>query len=235
MILAACPYCYHGLTITEEEWGDTLKCPACGNFFDTDTPAAPALSTAPPAEPLSVIPRGYATRLTAPHDCHQCREPFETPTGQRRSTVLCPVCHRKTSVYAVLHHCPWCDALLESPARRSGALDACPVCRRKGRVPHDVLLAQRPRSAEGAWFSFPCPACSRGLEAQTGHAGETAVCPHCLRSLQVPPGGEALPAPAAGPRDVAEAVGRGADWRCPSCHLLIPGRAATCPYCVRKC
>jgi hypothetical protein len=42
------------------------------------------------------------------------------------------------------------------------------------------------------WFSFTCPACSCWLEAQTVHAGETAVCPHCLRALQVPYGGEAL-------------------------------------------
>jgi hypothetical protein len=237
MILAACPYCYQSQSITEDEWGETIKCPACGNFFDTDTPNFPTHSpgSASPPELLPVLPKSLATRLTLPHECHQCRYPVETPTGLHRCTILCPVCHRKTSVYAVLHHCPWCDVLLESPATRSGAQATCPACKKKVRIPHDVLLKHRPESSEGEWFSFPCPACSHGLESRTDNAGETAVCPYCLRPLEVALGGEALSHVATNSRDVAEALGRSADRRCPSCHLIIPGRATTCPYCSRTC
>jgi hypothetical protein len=236
MILAACPYCYHGQTITEDQWGDTVKCPVCANFFDTDTPElvpSPVTDATPPEVPR-VIPKGYATSLTAPHVCHQCSDPLNVPTGVSRSTILCPWCHRKTSIYAVIHYCPWCQCLLESPERRSGGLDPCPACKRKVRIPRNVLLKRGTTPPEGERYAFPCPACSGGLEAQTQHAGETAVCPHCLKALQVPPCGEAL-VRFAGPRNVAEVVGRGANTRCPTCHQLIPCLATTCPYCVRKC
>jgi hypothetical protein len=237
MIHAGCPYCYHDLPISEDQWGATVKCPRCANFFDTDLPDQGRPQPAPFRPPVVLGPGGYPaaldTHLTAAHECHHCHRPIDRPTGLRRSTQLCPHCRSKTSIYTVIYWCPSCPALLETPERLVGEPAACPACGRRSPVPGELAFL-RALGSRGDWFAFEAPCCSERVEALKAAAGGLTVCPHCLRTFTVPRHGAALAGLHREVRGPGEAAQRWGTARCPTCHLLIPARAGHCPYCVRK-
>src|SRR4051794_20022638 len=101
MPVTRCPYCLSVVDVPDEQVaGGTVKCPnpGCRCFFAPGPPpeGPPGEAGFSPWAPLT-------TSLTSPHECHQCQGPITAATGMARSTILCPLCSRKTSVYAVLH------------------------------------------------------------------------------------------------------------------------------------
>ncbi len=86
MIHAGCPYCYHDLPITEDQWGATVKCPHCANFFDTDLPdqARPQ-----PARPPAVLSPGEVVQDWGASHCPNCHRLIPARAGR------CPYCVRK--------------------------------------------------------------------------------------------------------------------------------------------
>jgi hypothetical protein len=237
MIHAGCPYCYHDLPISEDQWGATVKCPRCANFFDTDLPDQ-GRPPAPFRPPVILGPGGYPaaldTHLTAAHECHHCRGPVERPTGLRRSTQLCPHCRAKTSIYTVIYWCPTCPALLETPERLVGEEAACPACGKPSSVPGELAFRRARAPRDDTWFAFEAPCCSEWVEALKESAGRLTVCPHCLRTFTVPRHREALAGPHRTARGPGEVVQRWGTSYCPTCRMRIPARAGRCPYCVRK-
>jgi hypothetical protein len=230
---AVCPYCYQALPLHEGLQGVTVKCPCCRQFFDTDTPLPSFFSESRRTAPIEVkedgSPDRHATLLTGPYACSRCAREINTPTGLRRSTILCPSCHCKTSLYAIIYWCPTSKHLLESPICDAGRQTACPACQKPCEVPQDVLLRRRVPERESRWFAFHCPGCHAHLETAHQYAGRLAVCPECLHSLEVPYSGEALEPVMA---DGAARPARSQTLRsCPSCRLRIPAHARQCPYC----
>lgn len=237
MIRAGCPYCSYDLPISEDQWGATVKCPRCANFFDTDLPDVgrppPTPSRAPVVLGLDGYPVGLDTHLTASHECHHCGRPIDRPTGLHRSTQLCPHCRAKTSLYTVIYWCPTCPALLETPQRLAGQEVACPACGKRHPVPGE-FAARRALGPREAWFAFEAPCCSERVEALKESAGRLTVCPHCMRTFTVPRHAEALAGPHRTARGPGEVVQRGGTSHCPNCGMRIPTRAGRCPYCVSK-
>jgi hypothetical protein len=238
MIHAGCPYCYHDLPISEDQWGATVKCPRCANFFDTDTPQQgrpqPGAFGPPVVLGPGGVPTALDTHLTAPHECHRCQRAIERPTGLRRSTQLCPHCRAKTSIYTVISWCPFCPALLETPERLAGQQLACPACGKRSPVPAELAFRRGLATRNDAWFAFEAPCCSERLEALKSSAGGLSVCPYCLRAFAVPRHGEALRGPHRGAEGPGEVLQRWGTAHCPTCRMLIPARAGHCPYCVSQ-
>jgi ssDNA-binding Zn-finger/Zn-ribbon topoisomerase 1 len=238
MIRAGCPYCYYDLPISEDQWGDTVKCPRCAHFFDTDTPQQGRPQPAPYGPPVVLGPAGFPsaldTHLTAPHECHHCTRPVERPTGLRRSTQICPHCRAKTSIYTLIYWCPTCPTLLETPERLAGQQVTCPACGKGSPVPADLAFRQGHGPRDDARFTFEAPCCSERLEALKSSAGGRAVCPACLHAFVVPRYGDALRGPHRDAQGPGEVLQRWGTSHCPTCHLLIPARTGQCPFCVSK-
>ncbi len=224
MAYVDCPRCHKRLGLPDYVLDRVnVRCPFCEQYFQ-DEPKKRRREVNPPR-----AHRGEPSRpqLTSPHPCHQCHRDLTSPTGHRRCTVICPACQLPTSVYAVIHYCLNCGALLESPSRRQGTEAPCPVCARSLTVPQDFLFHDREEAADETTFGFPCPHCRRALQTSPRHAGETAVCPHCLRPSVVPPCGY-----------LVEVRGRsptaGTTRPCGFCELEIPTRAPFCPHCGKE-
>jgi ribosomal protein S27E len=155
--------------------------------------------------------------------------------GHRQTTIRCEECLKTTSIYASIYFCPRCTGrltLLETPKTKWGQETTCKTCGNTFVAPNDDILREvDPEHREGAWFSFPCPACDKELSCATRHAGAWVVCVHCAHVLQVPLGGTSQGAPVnevAPVREVLQPVGT---WGCPQCGLRIPKGCAHCPYC----
>jgi hypothetical protein len=174
-----------------------------------------------------------------PHHCDQCKKPITTPTGKRRTTILCPHddCKKKTSLYAVLYDCLFCGRRLESPLRdgdrdTAGSETACPHCHQGVRVPWDVLRRDDGSPAGPDEYGFRCLHCHRGIRANRRHARLLGVCPHCLKPVDVPLAGYALgTAPATPSGDPREVLRAATPIRCPRCREEIPKASTRCPFC----
>jgi len=231
MTTALCPYCYQPQAVGDEQAAGPIRCPACGNFFDADAPAVVVGDAAAALPPPVHAPERLATRLTAPHTCHQCKGAFPEPSGLPRSTRVCPLCHKKTSVYARIYFCPECRALLESPAATEGRRVKCPACERTVTVPRELAFRGREGDFDAAWFAYPCPACDQLLHSRRDCAREVTFCPACRQVCAVPDHGFAEAQRQPHLLDERQAVVRGPMRRCPRCRMSIPRHGRACPYC----
>lgn len=226
-----CARCYRRLGLPDYVLNSvTVRCPFCDHTFEGEPRKGGQFVISSPARGAGRSPSSAADpcadgpHLTAPHPCHQCHGDLPAPTGRRRCTVCCPSCRLPTSVYAVLHYCLGCNALLESPSRCQGTEARCPACATPLTVPRDFLFHDPGQPEDETPFGFRCRHCRRELHAALRHAGETAVCPHCLRPSVVPPCGYAVAIrPARAPS--------GTTRPCGFCELEIPTRAPFCPHC----
>jgi len=172
--------------------------------------------------------------LTAPHRCHQCKQSINEATGKQATTVNCPWCKCRTSIYAVQYHCPSCGILLESPSAYEGAGDTCPSCQKRIRVPHNLLQVTPPKDATDDWFGFYCPNCSKRVVAKKEDVEARAVCPDCLVVIDIPPVGYHLAgATSSTPLDPLDSLHKSVDMRCENCLASIPGTARPARAAVR--
>lgn len=199
-------------------------------------PVAPVRTPQPPPPTAPQEPSRPVPRLVSPHICSQCNGTITTPTALRRTTINCPLCTKRTSLYSTLFHCWKCQALLEAPTRCDGQTVMCPNCERDLQVPREVIFLpkginndQRPN-----WFAFYCPICERELIAEKENVGQYGVCPNCQIVLEVPNWGhEAKPEPPPPPAsaDPLASLKDSAPIRCPNCYERIPAQSQVCRHC----
>jgi hypothetical protein len=231
MTSVRCPYCYQSHAF--DGAAAQFKCTACGNFFDADAPDTAAGDGTPIVVPPIHAPPCLITRLTEPHRCHQCHGAIAEPVGLQRSTRLCPLCHKKTSIYARIYFCPECRDLLESPAASEGKRCRCPICNRFLTVPREVAFQAGAADIDPDWFTFPCPSCDKMLHSPRDCARELTFCPVCRQVFQVPDYGFAEPQRILRPLEGRQTVVYRPMRRCPRCQMAIPRQARECPYCSR--
>jgi DNA-directed RNA polymerase subunit RPC12/RpoP len=218
-----------------------ISCPRCKTLFQASVTGRYELvvpsptvvepsAVRPPPEPEPEAPPG--PMLTSPHRCQQCKQSINQSFGKQATTVNCPLCKYRTSIYAVLYHCPSCGTLLESPSTCEGADATCPSCKKRFRVPQNLLQVTLPKDATDDWFGFYCPNCERSVVAKREDVEKRAVCPHCLVVLAVPPlGYHVSGANASTPSDPLESLHKTAEMRCENCMAVIPKNCETCPRC----
>ncbi|MBL8795748.1 MAG: hypothetical protein JNM56_17725 [Planctomycetia bacterium] len=159
------------------------------------------------------------------HPCHQCHGLIDQVIGKARTTLECPLCHNRTSAYAVTFRCRDCSILLEAPTAQAGRSHPCPGCRRPQQVPANVLERSLPAAEHAAeWFKFHCPSCWDHVVVKKADVGQRAACPHCFVTLDVPHCGYQA-------RETAEKKEPLPEVHCPRCALLIPMAATVCPLC----
>jgi hypothetical protein len=208
--------------------------PFAGSLSALPEPAS--LPEPPPAPKAAPQPINHATMLASPHWCSQCKGTIKEPTGLRRTTINCPLCTKRTSLYSILFHCWKCQALLEAPTRCEGQQILCPNCQRNLEVPRDVIFNQAfDRIDERSnWFAFFCPVCDQEEIAEKKNVGKCGVCPHCLIVVEVPMWGHEAkpePPPPAPSADPLASLKESAPIRCPSCYERIPAQSQVCRRC----
>ena len=243
-----CPHCGRNIGVPDYVLRADVYCPKCHQTFQSETialavvqqrlgrgglrlpgspavlevPALPAQAAAATDAPASPQQPAYI-QLVTPQRCHQCKGDLTTPIGRARTTIDCPLCQRRTSVYALLFHCPHgCRALLEAPLSRQGEPAACPGCARSIVIPSEIIFTD-PEEVGDSSFSFRCRACKAWLAAGKEHAGSDGVCPQCLTVMPVPHGGYSA--------SVSRAAAPGKEIRCRICQTKIPAQVAVCPRC----
>jgi len=226
----SCPDCPCPMKLPDYVIEATLRCPRCSRAFQVKGAASP-LGQATDERPGS--PPRVGVLLAPSHRCQHCASPILSLSGQPATTVVCPSCNKKTSVYAVLHRCPSCGKLIESPSRSTGTETACPACDGPLLIPADVLRKEPPADPDEFWFGFDCLACSEEVATREKDVRTYAVCPHCLTSQIVPNSGHYLegidrPTP---PRDPLDSLHAGKEVACAGCGKRFPSRASECPSC----
>src|SRR5208337_5307522 len=84
-----------------------IRCPRCHITFQAtqghlQTPGSSETTlSAPGPEPVAEPEPPPGPMLTSPHRCHQCKQSIKEPTGKQATTVNCPWCKYRTSIYAV--------------------------------------------------------------------------------------------------------------------------------------
>lgn len=249
-----CPHCGKSIKVAQCVVLAGFNCPRCSKYSEVrrnswqafpppsaqesrtesptaeTSPFAPDSNPLPASDPAVIDPLKVDSLLTSPHACHQCKGPIETPTGFRRSTINCPKCQNRTSVYAVFHLCRYCGILLESPTHQQGCETRCPRCGQSQEVPHDVLERKPPDPEDEDWFGVDCGNCGKSLAANKEHVGMWAVCPECLVTMEVPHSGYHL-SNAGRARSPLDPLHSYTEKRCPNCGNHIPTRAVHCPLC----
>src|SRR5262245_46119880 len=194
MILITCPQCHGQMERPDAMRGLLVECPSCRCCFNarggrvkvvssaaTEPPTPPAPVPQSPPMPPAVVPQSPPTPLLVlPYECQQCHGQIAAPTGLRRCTINCPLCDRRTSLYAVLHRCLHCDRLLESPSACQGRQTTCPNCEQELTIPEDCVFRPGDEVTDPTWFGFDCPHCAGLLETKRDLVGHLAVCPGCL-------------------------------------------------------
>jgi DNA-directed RNA polymerase subunit RPC12/RpoP len=212
-----------------------IRCPRCRAIFSKKPSSEVQNAPPPPAAPDETEPEPSpppGPLLTSPHPCHQCKRPIAEAFNKQATTVQCPWCKYRTSIYAVLYHCPSCGSLLESPSSYEGVGETCPACQKRIQVPRNLLQAVPPRDVTDAWFGFNCPNCFKSVVAKKEDVETRVVCPHCLVVLDVPPLGYHLDgAKSSTPSDPLESLHKGAETKCPWCLASVSKNCETCPRC----
>lgn len=252
MILVHCPHCDWPLIVPARCADQWFECHNCIYTFCPDhvpqitnadllvpvlsmrirdrLPRGAARAAPPPAlAPPPPEPPRQRPRLVVAHACTNCGHALGA-TGQRRTTLNCPDCQKRTSVYAIQYHCPECDLLLEVPASMHDRMARCPGCSDQHTVPSDLLFNDAREPVNERWFAAQCPRCSVAVECPPQAADRTLVCPACLRVFKGPPGGGRL---MLGPLPHGEPLGGELSLQrpCRRCGLRIPLGTETCPYC----
>jgi hypothetical protein len=230
-----CPYCSTGIKMQDYVLEALLWCIHCGREFqakrDRRGPVAWVTWAARPS-PLQPIPQSLASevteesaRLLVPHPCHQCHAPIAQVIGKARTTLECPACKNRTSVYAVTFRCRDCSILLEAPTAQAGYSHPCPGCGKSQAVPASIVERSIPPAEDADdWFGFYCPSCWDNVVVKKADVGERAVCPHCCVTFDVPHCGHRAQEPEGKQEPLPEV-------HCPRCELLIPMGAAVCTMC----
>ncbi len=169
---------------------------------------------------------------TTPHHCHHCDQPLVLPssgqpftTGKRQDSLVCPSCHRVTSVYSILHRCSACRTLLETPRGRAERMCACPRCGLAEEVPDDLVESVDDPTVDPQYsFVVDCPdhGCQASWAVLQKDVGRQTVCRSCFGSFSIPRFGRSL---------VTAAKQTGVLVDCPHCHQMIPKNARRCPVC----
>src|ERR1700733_5533725 len=108
-----CPHCGYNLKIPSYIVQALVQCRCCSRRFTLErvgqTYAVSLLTelpegSAPPSPPAAFRPAGAPLlrdlALTSPHHCQQCKQEIHLATGVPKTTIVCPACRNRTSVYA---------------------------------------------------------------------------------------------------------------------------------------
>lgn len=244
MARVSCTFCGRKVKLPDYVVRASVRCPGCSQCFDVDRLAcdtsepkwsAVVVSSVAAPTPPQTTSENVPPRLTSPHRCDQCRKPIDAATGLRKTTIVCPTCDQRTSIYAVIYACRSCGIRLETPTRLTGFPTTCPACNCQQTVPSDVLLTTLPNPPDSAWFGLYCPNCTGHLVANKQDVGASSVCPLCLVVLQVPHGGHYLEGTIRqSTLDPLSSLQVSKEGRCDGCQARIPMRGEACPYCGRE-